>query len=51
MSPIKKFVYRYILGVMMLHDWGEKAWPWNVKSIWSMTDFDERLFERYKRMS
>jgi hypothetical protein len=48
MNPIKRFVYRYVLGVMMLHNWGEKSWPWNVRSIWHFTDFDVDQFKRYK---
>lgn len=48
MNQIKRFVYRYILGIMMLHNWDEKAWPWNVRAIWHYTDFDVAQFERYK---
>jgi hypothetical protein len=49
MNPVKKFIYRYILGVMMLRQWGERAWPWNVRSIWQFTDFDPAILPKGKK--
>jgi hypothetical protein len=30
-----RFIFIYVMCVGQLHDYGERAWPWNVRFVWS----------------
>lgn len=33
---VRRFCIEYVLTMAFLNDWGEAAWPWNVRRCWGM---------------
>lgn len=37
---MKHWILTYFQATQILHAWGERAWPWNVRFIWSVAAED-----------
>jgi hypothetical protein len=35
---VERWFVQYWLCVRLLHAWGERAWPWNVRFVWAYVE-------------